>query len=340
MFNNYSEVLLNAKTKLNGVCNICPDCNGLFCKGKIPGVGGKGGGAAFTDAREYLKSIKINVDAVHEHFDADTKIKLLWQDFELPFFVAPIGGMKLNYADVITEKDYAFSVIAGAHDAGALAFTGDGPADEILTMPLDVIRETGFKGIATIKPWEYEKCMGRINMAKDAGSIAIAMDIDSASLINLKLAGKPVYCKSGEEIKQIAKAAQIPFIVKGILNEKSAIKCKDAGCYGIVVSNHGGRTVEDAPAPASKLREIRAAVGPNFKIFVDGGIRTGADIFKCIALGADAVLIGRPFAIAAIGGGREGVKMLFDKLKAELCEIMLMTNCKTISDITMDKIIL
>ena len=98
--------------------------------------------------------------------------------------------------------------------------------------------------------------------------------------------------------------------------------------------------MDDTPAPASMIEEIRAAVGKNLKIFVDGGIRSGNDIFKCLALGADAVLIGRPFAIAAHGGREEGVELLAKKLGAELKETMLMTDCKSLRDINRSKIIL
>ena len=130
----------------------------------------------------------------------------------------------------------------------------------------------------------------------------------------------------------------MPFIVKGIMTGDSAKRCADAGVYGIVVSSHGGRVMEDMPAPASMLEEIRATVGGDVRIFVDGGIRSGADVFKCLALGADAVLIGRPYAIVAHGGGSEGVRLYTEKIKDELKTVMMMTGCETLKDITRDKI--
>ena len=80
------------------------------------------------------------------------------------------------------------------------------------------------------------------------------------------------------------------------------------------------------------------AVGADTKIFVDGGVRTGDDVFKMLALGADAVLIGRPYVIAAYGGGAEGVQLYTEKLKAELNDAMTMTSCKSLQEITRDKI--
>jgi len=164
------------------------------------------------------------------------------------------------------------------------------------------------------------------------------MDIDSAGLINLALLGKPVTSKSFEELCEIISSTKIPFIVKGIMTASGAKKALEAGAYGIVVSSHGGRVLEDTPATCAMLPEIKEAIGDKMKLFVDGGIRSGADVFKALALGADAVLIGRPFAIAAFGGGAEGVELYSNKIGAELKETMLMTGCSSLSDITIDKI--
>jgi len=339
MFNNYSEVKEIAKAKLLGICNVCPDCNGLACRGKVPGCGSKGEGAAFIDSRAFIKSIKLNMDAVHEHFEADTKISLFGKEFELPFCIAPVGGMSLNYGSVMSEYEYAKAVISGAKDKGIFAWTGDGPNDDIFYKPLEAIKEVKEGcAVVAVKPWEQEKVFARIKEAEEAGAIAIAMDIDAASLINLKLAGKPVYTKSEDELREIVRSTKLPFIVKGVLTKDAAIRCANAGCYGIVLSNHGGRIMEDAAAPASLIPEIRAAAGDRLKIFVDGGIRTGSDIFKCIALGADCVMLARPFVTAAVGGGEEGVGLLIDKLSSELKETMLMTDSRNISSIGFDKI--
>jgi isopentenyl diphosphate isomerase/L-lactate dehydrogenase-like FMN-dependent dehydrogenase len=105
-----------------------------------------------------------------------------------------------------------------------------------------------------------------------------------------------------------------------------------------VVSNHGGRVIAETPATCEVLPEIRRAAGDRLKIFVDGGIRSGADVFKALALGADAVLIGRPYSVAAFGGGADGVALYTEKIGRELVGAMLMTGCKTLADITPDKV--
>ena len=338
MFNNYNEVKENAKKVLAGICYVCPECNGLACVGKVPGCGSKGHGAGFIDCKKYLNSIKINMDAVHEHFEADTSVELFGHKFDLPFCAGPIGGMQLNYGGKLDEYDYAKALVNGCKDNGIFAWTGDGPDDLIFRKPLAAIKEAGGTGVIALKPWEQEKVFAKIKELEDANLMAFGMDVDAAALINLKLAGKPVYTKSEAELKDIAQSTKMPFIVKGVLTPAAAEKCAKAGCYGIVVSNHGGRIMADSAVPASMLQEIKKAVGDSLKIFVDGGIRNGADIFKCLALGADEVILARPFVTAVFGGGEEGVKLFIEQLASELKETMLMTDSRTIKDITIDKI--
>lgn len=245
----------------------------------------------------------------------------------------------MNYTGALTEEEYTEYTVMGALESGIFAFTGDGPMDDYFPSTLPVIRAAGGVAVSTVKPWDREKVLGRIDDLKEAGCMAFAMDVDSAALRNLKLAGKPAYPQSVEDIRCYTQAAGIPFIVKGVMTPESALKCAEGGAYGIVISNHGGRIMEDFPAPCSVIPEIRAAVGNSLKLFVDGGIRSGADVFKCLALGADAVLIGRPYAIAAHGGRKEGVKLYTEKIALELTETMKMTDCRTLADITPDKII-
>ena len=334
----YQEVLEKAKEVLAPRCRVCPECNGIACRGEIPGVGGKGSGAAFTDCRKYFTDIKIKMDAVHERFEPDTGISLFGKRFDLPFSVAPIGGMALNYTGVLSETEYCEATVFGMLDENSFAWTGDGPADDYFPATLPVIRQAKGIAVPTIKPWEQDKVLQRVKDLEEANAMAFAMDVDSAALVNLKRAGKPVYPKSVEQLKEIAGSTDIPFIVKGVMTARAACRAQEAGASGIVVSSHGGRVVEDAMVPASMLPEIRRAVGDSFTIFADGGIRSGADVFKCLALGADAVLIGRPYAIAAHGGGREGVRLYTQKIADELREIMIMTDCPSLSDISMDRI--
>lgn len=141
-----------------------------------------------------------------------------------------------------------------------------------------------------------------------------------------------------EELREIIEYAQKPFILKGIMTPAGARKALEAGAAGIVVSNHGGRVLDQCPATAEVLPAIVEAVAGRMKIFVDGGIRTGLDVFKALALGADGVLIGRPFVTMVYGGGTEGVRVYADKLQSELQDAMQMCGVHTLKEITRDQI--
>ena len=141
-----------------------------------------------------------------------------------------------------------------------------------------------------------------------------------------------------EQLQGIAHEAGVPFILKGIRTAKGAEKAVQAGAAGIVVSNHGGRVLDDCAATEEVLPEIVAAVAGRAKVFVDGGIRTGGDVFKALALGADAVLIARPYVTAVYGGGAEGVACLTEKLGAELADTMRLCGAATLADISRDMV--
>ena len=201
-----------------------------------------------------------------------------------------------------------------------------------------IIEQNEGIGVPTIKPWAKEVVQEKFELAKKSGSFAVAMDIDAAGLPFLKNCTPPAGRKSTAELKAIIDQAPVPFIVKGIMNVKGAMKALEAGASGIVVSNHGGRVLDGTPATASVLEEIAQAVSGRMKIFVDGGIRSGVDVFKALALGADAVLIARPFVNMIYGAGKEGVQVLVDKLGAELKDTMEMCGANTLAEITRDKI--
>ena len=162
------------------------------------------------------------------------------------------------------------------------------------------------------------------------------MDIDGAGLPFLKNLTPPAGSKSVQELTEIIRYAAMPFIVKGVMTVRGAQKAAEAGAAAIIVSNHGGRVLGQTPASAEVLAEIADAVGGSMKIFVDGGIRTGTDVFKALALGADAVLIGRPFVPMVYGDGAQGVATYIEKIGSELRDTMAMCGVHTLGEITRD----
>lgn len=120
-----------------------------------------------------------------------------------------------------------------------------------------------------------------------------------------------------DDLAWLREQTSLPLLVKGVLTAEDARLAVEHGVDGIVVSNHGGRQVDGAVASLDALVEVRAEVGDGFPLLVDGGIRRGSDVVKAIALGADAALIGRPYAYGLAAGGQEGVEEVIRQLAAE-----------------------
>jgi 4-hydroxymandelate oxidase len=214
---DYKELLDRARKKMAPNCRVCKECNGVVCKGEIPGTGGKGNGNAFKACIDFLASVKINMDTIYKNEGQDTSISLFGRNFKYPFFAAPIGGMSLNYNGSITEAEYIEAIVKGTLKAGSAGFTGDGPADNLFLDSLPIIKEVEGRAVPTLKPWKNDKVLEKIKKIEEVNAMAFAMDIDSAGLINLALAGKPVSAKSVEELKELTQATRIPFIVKGVM---------------------------------------------------------------------------------------------------------------------------
>ncbi len=190
----------------------------------------------------------------------------------------------------------------------------------------------------TVKPWNEAVVSEKMELVRGCGAFAAAMDIDAAGLPFLKNMTPPAGSKTTKELASIVRSAGVPFIVKGIMTVKGALKAKEAGAAAIVVSNHGGRVLDQCPATAEVLADIADAVGDSMTVLVDGGIRCGTDIFKALALGADGVLICRPFVTAVYGGEKDGVAELVGRLGAELKDTMAMCGAHSLEEITREMV--
>ncbi|MBK5242709.1 alpha-hydroxy-acid oxidizing protein [Clostridium sp.] len=330
---NYKDILKEAKGNLNKSCRVCPVCNGVACAGEVPGMGGKGTGDAFKINIEALSEYKLNMRTIHDAKDPDTSIELFGRKMDMPVFAAPISGTTLNMGGKFSEEEYISWVISGCLSAGIFPMVGDTAVDSFLTTNLSELEKQGGNGIAIIKPWENTNVIEKIKLAEKAGVFAIGMDIDACGLITLALAGKPVMPKTVEEIKEIVASTKLPFILKGVMTPDDAKLAVEAGVAAIVVSNHGGRVLDQTPGVAHVLGEIAEEVKGKVIILADGGVRSGPDILKMLALGADAVLIGRPFVTASFGGKAEGVKSYIDTIKGELKSAMVLTGCNSIESV-------
>lgn len=131
----------------------------------------------------------------------------------------------------------------------------------------------------------------------------------------------------------LAEQTELPFVIKGIMSVADALKAKEIGASAIMISNHGGRQLDGAPAPIDCLQELRAAVGDSMELIVDGGIRRGSHVVKAIALGADACSIGRPYLYGLAAGGQAGVERTLGILKEETERCMGLVGASTIAEL-------
>ncbi|MBP3587849.1 MAG: alpha-hydroxy-acid oxidizing protein [Clostridia bacterium] len=330
----YQEVLEAARTCSGPYCKVCPVCNGRACKNAVPGPGSKGSGTVAARNYDAWQSLCLNMDTICEGGPVDTGFTLFGQKYDLPVFAGPVGAVKMHYGDKFTDEEYNAILVPACAKAGIAAFTGDGTNPTVFTAAAKAIGENEGKGIPTVKPWDKETVFAKLDAAKASGAKVFAMDIDAAGLPFLKGLNPPAGPKTVEELKEIIDYAGVPFIIKGVMTVKGALKALEAGAAGIVVSNHGGRVLDSVPATAEVLPAIADAVKGKMTILVDGGIRTGIDVCKALALGADAVIMARPYVTAVYGGGEEGVKVLTAKIKAEMEDAMAMCGVHSLKEIT------
>jgi isopentenyl diphosphate isomerase/L-lactate dehydrogenase-like FMN-dependent dehydrogenase len=199
---------------------------------------------------------------------------------------------------------------------------------------LEEIVATGARTIKIIKPHaDNREVLRKIAHAVKSGCMAVGMDIDHA--FNAQggydnVFGLPMKAKSTEELADFVQASGVPFIAKGVLSAHDAEKCLKAGCAGIVVSHHHG-IIQYAVPPLMVLQDILSATGGSVPVFVDCGIESGMDAYKCLALGAKAVSVGRHL-MPLLKEGAEAVARRIDEMTAELAGVMARTGVRTLSD--------
>lgn len=325
-----------ARQLMKGYCRVCPVCNGRACAGEVPGMGGLGTGASFGANLEALAAVRLNMRLVHDVREPDTSAAVCGIALDMPVLAAPVGGVSFNMGGGVSEDDYAAAVVDGCAGRGIIGCTGDGVPPFIIDAGFAAITGAGGRGIPFIKPWDGAELDEKLDRALALGCPAVGVDIDAAGLVTLRKMGRPVGPRTPAELARIAarvKARGAAFLLKGIMTTTDARLAVEAGADGIVVSNHGGRVLDHTPGTAEVLPEIVDAVKGRIAILVDGGVRDGVDVFKMLALGADAVMLGRPFSIAAVGGLKDGVTLLIDAIKGQLVQAMVLTGCANVAAI-------
>lgn len=265
--------------------------------------------------RDYFDSLLIET----RYLDAvlpSTQMTLFDETFRTPVMTAALSHLHNTAQNGMTVYAQA------AAQSGAVHWVGMGSDEE-----LEEIVGTGARTIKIIKPHaDNHEVFRKIEHAVRIGCMAVGMDIDHA--FNGEggydnVFGLPMKAKTTEELSDFVQTAQVPFIAKGVLSPHDAERCMKAGCAGMVVSHHHGM-IQYAVPPLMVLPEILSATGGEVPVFVDCGIESGMDVYKCLALGAKAVSVGRHL-MPLLKGGPDVVAKRIDEMTAELAGIMART---------------
>ena len=269
--------------------------------------------------RKYYDSLLIEMRLMGA-VEPDTGMDLFGHRFESPIMTGAMSHMS-HY--VKGEPGPMEFLAQGAKEAGCVHWVGMVDNDHFAQ-----VMEMGAKTVRVVKPYaEDEKIFEHIRVAEDLGCIAIAMDIDhvlTSDGRNDIAMGNEMKQKTLEQMASYVRATRLPFIVKGVLSVHDALKCREIGAAGVMVSHHGGRLTYLVP-PAKLLPAIREAVGDSMHVFVDCGIQSGMDAYKALALGAEAVGVGTHLAAVARAKGAEGVAKRLREMQGELKGAMYFT---------------
>jgi isopentenyl diphosphate isomerase/L-lactate dehydrogenase-like FMN-dependent dehydrogenase len=338
----------NARQKLKQakVCMVYKDCDGdptRFCQGqhygRPLGFGGIGSGASFHNNWLALRKIKLKMNLIDKQIEPDTIFNFYGKKLSMPIMAASVSGVNsFGGESVISEREFCRAVVQGCGKAGSLPWRGDTYTYSLEnSFGLDAIAEANIGGVKIVKPRKQEVIMQFFEKAKLSNATAVGIDTDGAGSYAMRTHNKPVFLKTSADIQELVNSTTLPVIIKGVMSVEDAVSAIDAGASAIVVSNHGGRVLDHTPGTADVLPEIVDTLkGKNAMVVVDGGVRTGYDVLKMLALGADAVLVGRDIVRAAVGGGAEGVKIQMEFLQKTLAKAMLMTGCASLAEITRD----
>lgn len=313
-------------------------------------AGGSGDETTLDEAERAWRTHRLRPHVLRDVARVDTAIELLGTRLATPVLVAPTALHGLAHADA--ERATAL----GAAAAGSLL---------VLSTRSSLLLEAVPTG-----PWWFQVYVLRdrgithalVQRAAAAGAAALVLTADTPYVGIKRRSGPPPrgaehlvnlaqHLTGGSEggraveqdpsvgldaVAELADASGLPVLVKGVLRADDALACLDAGAAGLVVSNHGGRQLDRAVPTALALPEVVAAVDGRAPVLVDGGLRSGLDVLTALALGARAVLVGRPVLWALAAAGQDGVRDCLQALTDDLAHAMGLAGAASTHDVTRD----
>ena len=329
-------------------------------------VGGAADELTLGDNRSAFARLRLRSRVLRDLSGGNTRLRLFGQDFDHPIFLAPVAYQKLAHP----EGELASALAASALRAGMVVSTQ--ASIELETIAAQAQTPLWFQ--LYIQP-DRDFTIGLIRRAEQAGYQALVLTVDApvngvrnreqragfalpegVEAVNLRgmrpLQGRPdpnasslllggpllAAAPTWADLEWLRAQTHLPILLKGVMSGADAEQALAAGMNGLIVSNHGGRTLDGLPATIDALPEVAAAVQRRMPVLLDGGIRRGSDILKALALGADAVLVGRPYVFGLATAGAPGVAHVLQILRAELEVAMALTGCADLASISPDVI--
>ena len=276
---------------------------------------------------KYMDSILVE-ERLIDSVVADTTMTFLGERFSMPVFTPAFSHLKaFGGRDKTGLEEYS----AAAKECNILNFCGMMENEQF-----QKIVDTGAKTVRIVKPYaDHDKVINQMKYAESVGAFAIGMDIDHIFGEDGTdvCVGERMAVQTTDMLREYVGLTRLPFIVKGVLGVQDAVKCADLGVKAIIVSHHHGRMPYAVP-PMMILPKIREALqGRDMQIIVDCGIASGADVFKALALGADACAVGRSMLPALEKDGVEGVKAFLQQVGKELRYMMSFTGAASVEEI-------
>jgi len=322
-------------------------------------AGGADDEVTLADNVAAWRRLRLRPRMLNDVTGIDTSTTVLGARIAAPLMAAPTGRHKLFHPDgeratargaAAAGVPYVLATTSNTSIEDVAAECGAAPQWLQLYLPreravteglIDRVAAAGFRAVAlTVDQPVYgsspRSARAPLEAAPDIRAVNLPGQPAAPHSYGAGHSGTVTFPATWRDLEWLIARAPIDVVVKGILRADDAVRCAELGAKAIIVSNHGGRHLDAAVATADALPEIAAAVGAKAEVYVDGGIRRGTDIVKALALGARAVLIGRPAVWGLAVGGADGVRDVFEHLRTELVRTMALCGVATLGEVTRD----
>ena len=305
------------------------------------------------------RSLRLRPRVLRDITAIDTSVTLLGNKHPHPILIAPTGRHKLFHAEgermtargaaaanspyvMASNSNMLIEDVAAERKSAPQWFQlYYWPNQKEVEALIDRLAAAGFTALvltvdAAVPGWSPRAARLQHEPSPDILNINMPGSPMARTAYHPDFAGKVIYPATWRELEWLVKRSPIPVMVKGVLRADDAVRCAEAGARAIIVSNHGGRHLDTTVTTAAVIGEIAAALSGKAETYVDGGIRRGSDILKALALGARAVLIGRPVIWGLAVHGADGVAAVLDHLRVELVRAMQLCGVAKLSEATTD----